>query len=399
MARAAHLSLRAPAKGGPPRPGAPRPAAGDARPPLGGKGRGARSNQSGRYEKEVRETVDDGWRSDAGEFDGAVEDANMAPPLKTDVTIEKPKKIITFNKSPFVGFDRSINPYRGCEHGCIYCFARPTHAYMGLSPGLDFEARLFAKPSAAALLEKELSNPRYAPRIVAMGTNTDPYQPIERKFRIMRGVLKTFSRFRHPVTILTKSHLITRDIDLLAPMAERNLVRAMVSITTRDKGLARAMEPRASAPARRFAAVRALSEAGVPTGVMTAPMIPGLNDDELETLLEAAKEAGADFAGYTLIRLPLEVSPLFQEWLETYAPARAGRVMRHIRDMNGGRDYDAQLSRGKEIKSTYARLIAQRFKKAATRLGLDSPKQPLDLTQFRVPQAEAAQLSLFKGVS
>ncbi len=390
MARAAHLSLRHPAKGGPARPGA-------SPPPAGGKGRGARSNQSGRYEKETRESVDDGWQTGAPEFDGDAEtERNDAPPLKTDVTIEKPKKIVTFNKSPFVGFDRSINPYRGCEHGCIYCFARPTHAYMGLSAGLDFESRLFAKPSAAALLEKELSNPRYAPRIVAMGTNTDPYQPIERKFRIMRGVLETFSRFNHPVTILTKSHLITRDIDLMAPMAERNLVRAMVSITTRDKGLARAMEPRAAAPERRFAAVRALSDAGIPTGVMTAPMIPGLNDDELETLLEGAKEAGADFVGYTIIRLPLEVSPLFQEWLETYAPARAARVMRNIRDMNGGRDYDAQWSRGGDVKSTYAKLIAQRFKKAEIRLGLDNKKKPLDLTQFRVPAAHTTQMSLFE---
>ncbi|MEO1250788.1 MAG: PA0069 family radical SAM protein [Pseudomonadota bacterium] len=388
MARAAHLSLRPRSSGGPPRPG------GD-RPPVGGKGRGARSNQSGRYEKEQREAMDDGWGSGwsagADEFDGGVEDA----PLKTDVTVERPKKIITFNKSPFVGFDRSINPYRGCEHGCIYCFARPTHAYMGLSPGLDFESRLFAKPNAAALLEKELSNPRYAPRVVAMGTNTDPYQPIERKFRIMRGVLETFSRFNHPVTILTKSSLITRDIDLLTPMAARNLTRAMVSITTEDKGLARAMEPRASAPAKRFEAVRQLKEAGIPVGVMTAPMIPGLNDDEMESLLERAKEAGADFAGYTIIRLPLEVSPLFQEWLETYAPARAKRIMRHIRDMNGGKDYDVDWSRGREIKAPYAQLLAQRFKKASARLGLDGEKPPMDLTQFRVPAATSGQMSLF----
>lgn len=396
MARAAHLSLRPFAKGSPPRPGTST-GAGDVRPPEGGKGRGARSNLSGRYEKEVREIIDDGWHVGASEFDGGAEpEENHAPPLKTDVTIEKPKKIITFNKSPFVGFDRSINPYRGCEHGCIYCFARPTHAYMGLSPGLDFESRLFAKPSAAALLERELSNPRYAPRVVAMGTNTDPYQPIERKFRIMRGVLETFSHFNHPVTILTKSHLITRDLDMLAPMAERSLVRAMLSITTCDKGLARAMEPRASAPGRRFDAVRKLSEAGIPTGVMTAPLIPGLNDDELETLLERAKDAGAAFVGYTLIRLPLEVSPLFQEWLETYAPARAGRVMRHIRDMNGGKDYDVDWSRGREIKATYATLIAHRFKKAEARLGLDNKKPPLDLSQFKIPAQKNLQRDLFE---
>ncbi len=406
MARAAHLSFKRPADGASLRPEAADQTGAD-RPPEGGKGRGARSNQSGRYEKEKREGIDDGWRddgwqNDAAEFDGAPldriaeEEKNEAPPLKTEITIEKPKKIITFNKSPYVGFDRSINPYRGCEHGCIYCFARPTHAYMGLSPGLDFESRLFAKPTAAALLEKELSNPRYAPRVVAMGTNTDPYQPIERKFRIMRGVLETFSRFNHPVTILTKSHLITRDIDLLAPMAAQNLTRAMVSITTRDKALARSMEPRASAPGRRFDAVRALSQAGIPTGVMTAPMIPGLNDDELETLMEEAKDAGADFVGYTIIRLPLEVSPLFQEWLETYAPNRAARIMRHIRDMNGGRDYDVDWSRGKEIKATYARLISQRFKKAVTNLGLNKDRPSLDLSQFRIPAEATAQMDLFR---
>lgn len=401
MARAAHLSLRLSAKGRPPRPGSATGARDD-KPPEGGKGRGARSNQSGRFEKESREAVDDGWQVGATEFNGGVQDTiagtetNDAPPLKTDVTIEKPKKIITFNNSPFVGFDRSINPYRGCEHGCIYCFARPTHAFMGLSPGLDFESRLFAKPSAAALLEKELANPRYAPRVVAMGTNTDPYQPIERKFRIMRAIISVFSRFNHPVTILTKSHLITRDLDLLAPMAERGLARAMLSITTCDKDLARTMEPRASAPGRRFDAVRALSEAGIPTGVMTAPLIPGLNDDELETLLERAKDAGAAFVGYTLIRLPLEVSPLFQEWLETYAPARAARVMRHIRDMNGGKDYDADWSRGKEIKTTYPTLIAHRFKKAQARLGFDNKKPPLDLSQFRAPADINPQCDLFE---
>ena len=266
---------------------------------------------------------------------------------------------------------------------------------MGLSPGLDFESRLFAKPSAAALLEKELSNPRYAPRVVAMGTNTDPYQPIERKFRIMRGVLETFSRFNHPVTVLTKSHLITRDIDILASLAARNLTRAMVSITTLDKSLARAMEPRASSPEKRFDAVKALSEAGVPTGIMTAPLIPGLNDDELETLLERAKVAGADFVGYTIIRLPLEVSPLFQEWLETYAPARSARIMRHIRDMNGGRDYDVHWSRGKEIKAAYAKLLSQRFKKAVDRLGFAQDKPPLDLSRFRAPAEASSQMSLF----
>ncbi len=381
MARAAHLSFR------PHRPKEDAPAAKGT--PLPGKGRGARSNQSGRYENEKRETVDDGWS-------GAVQcgDDDL-PPLRTDVTLETPRRIITFNKSPYVGFDRSINPYRGCEHGCIYCFARPTHAYMGLSPGLDFETRLFAKPSASKLLEKELADPNYRPRVVAMGTNTDPYQPIERKFLIMRGILSAFAKFNHPVTILTKAHLITRDIDILAPMAKKNLTRVMVSITTQDKALARSMEPRASAPAKRFEAVKALAGAGVPVGIMTGPMIPGLNDDEMETIMEKAADLGASFSAYTILRLPLEVSPLFQEWLEAFAPDRAKRIMRHIRDMNGGRDYDPHWSRGREIKTPYARLIGQRNARTRALLGFDRERAPLDLSLFRVPADVSGQLSLF----
>lgn len=376
MARAAHLSFR------PPRPP-------EDRPPAGGKGRGARSNQSGRYEKEQREAVDDGWEGAPGD------DGEDLPPLRTDITIETPRKIITFNKSPYVGFDRSINPYRGCEHGCIYCFARPTHAYMGLSAGLDFETRLFAKPSAQRLLEKELSDKHYKPRVVAMGTNTDPYQPIERKFLIMRGVLSTFARFNHPVTILTKAHLITRDIDILGPMAAKNLTRAMVSITTQDKALARSMEPRASSPPKRFDAIKKLAGAGIAVGIMTGPMIPGLNDDEMETIMEMAADLGASFSAYTVLRLPLEVSPLFQEWLEAFAPSRAKRIMRHIREMNGGRDYDPHWSRGGEIKTPYAQLIAQRNRAARARLGFDRERAPLDLSQFRVPAAISGQMDLF----
>jgi DNA repair photolyase len=376
MARAAHLSFS------PPRPG------GD-RPPSQGKGRGARSNVSGRYEKEKRETLDDAW----GEH--PLDDGEELPPFRTEVTLETPRKIITFNKSPYVGFDRSINPYRGCEHGCIYCFARPTHAYMGLSPGLDFESKLFAKPSAPKLLEKEFADKNYRPRVIAMGTNTDPYQPIERRFLIMRGILSVFAKFNHPVTILTKAHLITRDIDILAPMAEKNLTRAMVSITTQDKKLARSMEPRASAPGRRFDAIKTLAEAGISVGIMTGPMIPGLNDDEMETIMEKAADLGASFSAYTILRLPLEVSPLFQEWLEAFAPARAKRIMRHIRDMNGGRDYDPHWSRGREIKTAYAKLMAARFKKATARLGLNKNRPPLDLSQFRVPVEAGGQLDLF----
>ena len=387
MARAAPLSFRPhrPSEDGPRHRGAPSPQE---------KGRGARSNETGRYETEKRETVDDGWRD--AETAGLVNDGEELPPLRTDITLEPPRRIITYNKSPYVGFDRSINPYRGCEHGCIYCFARPSHAYMGLSPGLDFETKLFAKPSARKLLEKELKDPRYKPRVVAMGTNTDPYQPIERKFQIMRGILSTFSRFNHPATILTKAHLITRDIDIIAPMAAKNLARTMISITTEDKKLARSMEPRASTPARRFDAIRELAEAGAPVGIMTGPMIPGLNDSELETIMEKAADLGATFSAHTILRLPLEVSPLFQEWLEAFAPTRAKRILRHIRDMNGGRDYDPHWSRGREIKTPYALLINQRNAAARARLGFDRERAPLDLTQFRAPSDASGQFDLFE---
>jgi len=359
MARATHLSFRPPRQS----------ISGDGHPPSGPhegnfqgqnfedrrngereKGRGACSNQSGRYEVEQREAFDDGWGED-----------ESLEPSRTNVTLETPRKIITKNTSPYVGFDRSINPYRGCEHGCIYCFARPTHAYMGLSPGIDFERELYAKPSAPQLLEKELSNPNYRARTVAMGTNTDPYQPVERKFRIMRGVLSIFSKFNHPVTILTKSVLITRDLDILSPMAEKNLTRAMVSITTQDRALARSMEPRASSPPKRFEAIKKLVEAGVQTGIMTGPMIPGLNDDEMESIMEQAASLGATFCG----------------------------------EMNGGRDYDPQWSRGGEIKTPYALLINQRNRAARARLGFDSKRQPLDLSQFRIPSEISGQLALF----
>lgn len=384
MARAAHLPFR------PPRPD--EDVSSQTGPPLPRKGRGARSNISGRYEEEKREVIDDEW--DPDKTGAPINDGEELTPLRTDVTIESPRKIITFNNSPYVGFDRSINPYRGCEHGCIYCFARPTHAYMGLSPGLDFETKLFAKPSAQRLLEKELSNKNYRPRVIAMGTNTDPYQPIERKFRIMRGILSTFLRFNHPVTILTKAHLITRDIDLLKPLAAKNLTRATVSITTQDKALARSMEPRASSPPKRFEAIKRLVEAGIQTGIVTGPMIPGLNDHEMEEIMEKAASLGASFSSYTVLRLPLEVSPLFQEWLEAFAPARAKRIMRHIRDMNGGRDYDPHWSRERAIKSPYAQLISQRNAAARARLGLNRRHAQLDLSQFRAPPEISGQLDL-----
>ncbi|MGF1544805.1 MAG: PA0069 family radical SAM protein [Parvularculaceae bacterium] len=347
-------------------------------------GRAARSNASGRYEPIAREAFDDGWETGAA-----------ADRVATDVTLEKPKTIVNYVESPFVGFDRSINPYRGCEHGCIYCFARPTHAFYGLSPGLDFETKLFAKPNAAALLERELRAPKYRPRRIAIGTNTDPYQPIERRLRVMRGVLDVLRRFRHPVSVLTKSDLVARDADILAPMGAAGIAHAMVSITTLEPGLARAMEPRASAPHRRLAAVRALADAGAPVGVMTAPMIPGLNDHELEALLAAAKDAGASFVGYTTLRLPLEVASLFKEWLEANYPDRARRVMTHVREMNGGRDYDPEWSRAARPRSIVARLIGERFGAAAARLGLATDVPELDASQFAPPVEKGGQLSLF----
>jgi DNA repair photolyase len=353
-------------------------------PPDRARGRGAKSNASGRYEKLARETASDGWDIE-----------EETAPSRTEIVLEAPRKIINYIDSPFVGFDRSINPIRGCEHGCIYCFARPTHAYYGMSPGLDFETKLFAKPSAAALLRRELSAKSYHPKHIAIGTNTDPYQPAEKRLQIMRGILETLLEFRHPVTILTKSQLITRDIDVLKKMAELGLVRTMLSVTTLDPLLARAMEPRASAPKRRLAAIRELAEAGVPVGVMTAPMIPGLNDDEMESLLDAAKEAGAQFAGYTILRLPLEVAGLFREWLEAAFPDRAGRVMRLIREINGGRDYDPQWSRARAPRSVYAKLISERFHNAARRIGLDGDLKKLRLDRFRPPAEKTPQLSLF----
>lgn len=398
MASAAHLSFRPSTPPTAPSNGTRPPCAAPSAVPE--RGRGAVSNRSGRYETYSRERIDDGWSGSAAQFDGGdtltlIDNSQDRRGLRTDVTIERPKKIVTYNDSPYVGFDRSINPYRGCEHGCAYCFARPTHAYMGMSPGLDFETKLFAKPNAATLLEAELSKPSYNPRAIAIGTNTDPYQPVEKKYRIMRAILKQMYAFRHPVTVLTKAHLVTRDIDLLVPLAKQNLTRVMISLTTRDKSLARHLEPRAASPQKRLDAIKRLSDAGIPTGVMTAPVIPGLNDDELETLLSDAKNAGASFAGYTIIRLPQEVGPVFEEWLNVHAPDRASKIMRTIREMNGGRVYDAQRSRGRNPKSVYAKLISHRFTKAAARLGLEWEKKPLDVAQFRPPLSRAGQLSLF----
>src|SRR3954467_10914657 len=295
------------------------------------RGRGTLSNQSGRYEPIARIAFDDGWQS-----------LEELPSFSTSVALDTARKVITRNDSPDIGFDRSINPYRGCEHGCVYCFARPTHAYLGLSPGLDFESKLYAKPDAPELLEKELAAADYEPRVIAIGTNTDPYQPIERERKIMRGILEVLERAGHPVGIVTKSALVVRDIDILARMAKRNLAKVGISVTTLDPKLARTMEPRASTPSKRLEALKQLSEAGIPTTVMVAPVIPALNDSEIERILDAAAHAGVKEASYVLLRLPLEVRDLFREWLMANYPDRYRHVFTLIRDMRGGRDYDAK---------------------------------------------------------
>jgi len=349
------------------------------------KGRGARSNATGRFEPETVEVFDDGWTGDDAE----------AAPLRTTLTPEHARTIIAKNTSPDVGFDRSINPYKGCEHGCIYCYARPSHAWMGLSPGLDFESRIFFKPEAARLLEQELSKPRYVCKRIHIGGNTDPYQPVERELRSTRSILEVMQRFRQPFSIITKSVLITRDADILGPMGRAGLATAFVSITTLDRGLARAMEPRASTPARRLEAISRLAEAGVPVGVGFAPVIPGLNDHELESVLEAAAKAGATRAMYVTLRLPLEIKDLFREWLADARPDRAARVMSLIRQTRGGRDYDPDWSQRMKGTGPVADLIAVRFKAAVKRYGLNEARHELDVSQFRVPADMRPQLELF----
>jgi len=376
------------------------------------RGRGALSNAVGRYEKQTRALVDDGWSSGqamspstlpsgrATELrtdDGWRDDDLAPPPLRTEVTRDSTRTIIARNTSPDISFDRSINPYRGCEHGCIYCFARPTHAYLGMSPGVDFESRLFAKPNAAELLAKELSAPGYVPKLIAIGTNTDAYQPIEKKMRIMRSILEVLRDFKHPVGIVTKSPLVLRDIDILSDMAREGLAKVALSVTTLDRKLARTMEPRAGTPQRRLQAIRALSEAGIPTGVMFAPVIPALNDGEMETVLGAAAECGARTAGYVLLRLPLEIKDLFREWLEVNEPGRAKHVMSLIRQMRGGKDYDAQWNVRMKGTGPYAEMIARRFQMAVKRLGLNKESRPLTVAKFRRPPRTGDQLSLFGG--
>jgi DNA repair photolyase len=349
------------------------------------KGRGAASNLEGRFEQWQRASVDDGW---------AREDVDL-PPIRTEVVREQAKSIIARNNSPDVGFDQSINPYRGCEHGCVYCYARPTHAYLGLSPGLDFETRLYAKVNAAELLRQELAAPRYECKLIALGANTDPYQPVERELRITRQVIEVLAECEHPVGIVTKSSLVERDVDLIAPMAAKNLARVHISVTNLDPALARKLEPRAAAPYRRIETVRRLSEAGIPVGVLVAPIIPFLNDRNIEEILERVKEAGAVEAGYVLLRLPYEIAPLFKEWLATHYPLKAAHIMSLVHQMREGKDYDPTFGVRQRGTGTFAELIAKRFQIACERLGLHGRYTlPLDHTRFK-PPGRSGQMALF----
>jgi DNA repair photolyase len=347
------------------------------------RGRGALSNVTPRFETEMRCQEADGW-------DLPEEVAR----LRTQVTWEHAKSIITQNKSPDISFDRSINPYRGCEHGCVYCYARPTHAFVGLSPGLDFETRLFAKANAALLLERELSAPGYVPKTIAIGTNTDPYQPIERKERVTRGILEVLARTNHPVGIVTKSALILRDLDLLAPMAERGLVKVAISVTTLEPSLARKMEPRAASPARRLETLRQLAAAKIPAAVMVAPIIPAINDAEIEAILARAKAMGASEAGYVLLRLPLEVRDLFAEWLEAHFPGKLNHVMSLIRSARDGKLYDPRFGLRMTGSGPYAWMLGRRFEAATKRLGLTRSRVQLRCDLFRPPTRPGEQLRL-----
>jgi len=347
------------------------------------RGRGAVSNQTGRYERETRFAFDDGW--DTIEQDAAR--------IETLVMPETARSVITFNRSPDISFDRTINPYRGCEHGCIYCFARPSHAWSGLSAGLDFESRLFYKVNAIRQLKWELSRPGYRCRPIALGMNTDAYQPVERTYVMTRQILEVLAEHNHPVTLLTKSALILRDLDILAPMAAKGLVRAGVSITTLDRDLSRRMEPRAATPRKRLDTVRALSEAGIPVTVMTAPIIPALNDHEIESLLETAAAHGASGAGYVVLRLPYEIKDLFHEWLAQHVPDRAAKVINTMREMRGGKDYDAQWNERMRGRGPVADLISKRFARAAKRLGLGNPRPALRTDLFAPPAKSGDQMT------
>lgn len=349
------------------------------------KARGARSNPTPRFDRLSAEAVDDGW-------DLAEEEA---PDPRTTIHVERARSILSRNDSPDIPFDRSVNPYRGCGHGCVYCFARPSHAYLDLSPGLDFETRLTAKPDAPALLEAALRKPGYRPAPIAFGTNTDPYQPIEREWRIMRGCLEVLAAFRHPVMITTKGFLVTRDLDILGPMAALGLAAVAVSVTTLDARLHGKLEPRASSPSRRLEAIRLLSGAGVPTMVMAAPMIPRINDHELEDILAAARDAGASSAGFTLLRLPYEVKDLFAEWLDAHFPERKSHVLSLMAQQRGGKLNDSRFGKRMSGEGEHARLLAQRFHAAVRKLGLENGRTELDCSKFTPPPRVGDQMRLF----
>ena len=350
------------------------------------KGRGSVTNAAGRFESQHHEAEDDGW----GGLD------TLPAPVATTVAVDTARTVISRNESPDIPFDQSINPYRGCEHGCVYCYARPSHGFLGLSTGLDFETRLFAKPDAAELLRRELGAQNYQPKVIALGTNTDPYQPIEREYRVTRSVLEVLAECNHPVTIVTKSARIERDLDLLVSMAERNLVQVFLSVTTLDRELARRLEPRASAPQRRLEAIRRLSAARVPVGVMSAPVIPVLTDAELEAILAAASDAGATSAGYVLLRLPYEIKDLFKQWLAVHAPLSAEHVMARVHDIRGGKDNDARFGTRMRGQGIYADLIRNRFQLACRRLGLVyRDRLQLNTSLFRPPRETGDQVEMF----
>ncbi|KAA9009799.1 PA0069 family radical SAM protein [Histidinibacterium aquaticum] len=347
------------------------------------RGRAALTNATNRYERLATEAVDDGWEREE------------LPPLRTELSIERPRRAITRNTSPDVGFDRSLNPYRGCEHGCIYCFARPSHAYLGLSPGLDFETRLIARPEMPEVLGRELSKPGYRPAVIAIGTNTDPYQPVERDQGIMRRILEVLRDFRHPVSVVTKGAIIERDADILGEMAAEGLARVGISVTTLDPRTSRAMEPRVPGPARRLRAIRVLAEAGVPVRVMVSPVVPALTDHEMEAILEQGAEAGAVAASSIVLRLPREVSGLFRDWVAETYPDRAERIIGRVRELHGGRDYDPAFGQRMTGQGVWADLMRKRFKVALARTGLSEDLPPLRTDLFRVPPRPGDQLSLF----
>jgi DNA repair photolyase len=355
-------------------------------------GRGAVSNPAVRFDSHAAAPFDDGWET-------LSQDLGDLPRLDTSLIRDATRSAISWNTSPDIGFDRAVNPYRGCEHGCIYCYARPTHAYLGYSPGLDFETRLVFKPEVAALLEKELRKQGYVPRTLALGSNTDPYQPVERTLKLTRSVLEVLDRFNHPVGIVTKSSGVLRDLDILSSMAKRNLARVHISITTLDARLARVMEPRAATPTRRLHAIAELTRAGVPSGVLVAPMIPALNDAEMEKILEAAARAGARHAGYVLLRLPLELREMFEDWLHTHFPDRAKHVLSLIRQTRSGQLNDPRFHHRFSGQGVYADLLSRRFARASRQFGFAEARTQLDCTRFTVPTdtpaTEPGQLSLF----